>query len=486
MFRFPFTNFHELNLDWILKVVKEATTIFETGRADLDYAVETANEAKEIATQAAEAQVADNSISTVKLQDASVTTLKIHDGAVTAAKLAAGAVTAQKIANDSVAWEKLTPELRERITEIANEYNKLGFIVVDAAGNGDYTTISAAVAASEEDDIILVKPGRYVESVHAYDKNFHMFGIDKRSCILQYSGYDYTNPPLEIAKGSIENMTFNAMASGNPSANPPAYAVHIDSDYSANSNLTFRNCRFFNAVHQGVGIGLRVNFNLLFDGCEFETTSQAALYCHDWETGDTSVTKTPQLLTVINSILYNNSTNHATIMLQSQELETDCARALFRNNTIINAGSGGEISMTLWANRHLTNNSFMGSSDWRLQSSSGFNTAEELNSAAAAYPINQNNLAFYKNIKKHRFKNDTPLKLYIPLYQGCLLIGMLQGVGFIMLQVYHGNGTSTIRNVVTGVEFSSSYYSFTVQSDGITITTTTTSWSEALTIDGQY
>ena len=32
MFRFPFTNFHELNLDWILSVVKEAKTVFDSGR----------------------------------------------------------------------------------------------------------------------------------------------------------------------------------------------------------------------------------------------------------------------------------------------------------------------------------------------------------------------------------------------------------------------------------------------------------------------
>ena len=485
MFIFPFSNFHELNLDWILSVVKEARDIWTTGEEKIDTAVQTAEEAKEIATQAAEAMVADNSVSTPKLQNGAVTTPKIADNAITGDKLADNSVSTAQINADAVTWEKLAASLRERILDIAAQYDRLGIIIVAQDGTGDYTTIAAAVEAAGGNDIILIKPGRYVETVHAYAKKVHIIGIDKRSCILQYSAYDYSNPPLEIAKGSVENMTINATATGTPSG-APAYAVHIDSDYSAGEDLTFRNCRFSNTVHQGVGIGLRVNFNLLFDSCEFETVSQAALYCHDWETGDTAVTKTPQVLTVVNCLLYNNSSAHATIMLQSQELETDCARATFRNNTIVNAGSGGKISMTLWNNRHLTNNSFMGSSDWRLQSSSGFNTAEELNSAAAAYPINQNNLAFYKNIKKHRFKNDTPLKLYIPLYQGCLLIGMLQGVGFIMLNVYHGDGTSVIRNVTTGETFSSNYYTFTVQSDGITINTTTTGWSEALTIDGQY
>ena len=29
MFNFPWTNFHELNLDWILSVVKEAKEVFD-------------------------------------------------------------------------------------------------------------------------------------------------------------------------------------------------------------------------------------------------------------------------------------------------------------------------------------------------------------------------------------------------------------------------------------------------------------------------
>lgn len=87
MFNFPWSNFHELNLDWILSVVKEAKEVFDNGRDDIDYAVETADEAMTIATQAAEAQIADNSISTAKLQNEAVTTDKIADGATTADKL---------------------------------------------------------------------------------------------------------------------------------------------------------------------------------------------------------------------------------------------------------------------------------------------------------------------------------------------------------------------------------------------------------------
>lgn len=67
MFKFPFTNFHELNLDWILSVVKEAKTVFDTGRDDIDYAMETADEAKTIAQQAAQGVIADGAVTFNKI-----------------------------------------------------------------------------------------------------------------------------------------------------------------------------------------------------------------------------------------------------------------------------------------------------------------------------------------------------------------------------------------------------------------------------------
>ena len=135
MFNFPWTNFHELNLDWILSVVKEAKEVFDNGRSDIDYAVSTADEAKEIATQAAEASIPDNSVSTQKIQDyavnadklsnysvteaklqnAAVTTAKIADGAVTSAKIADGTITGTDIADATITKPKLTTAFQTSI-----------------------------------------------------------------------------------------------------------------------------------------------------------------------------------------------------------------------------------------------------------------------------------------------------------------------------------------------------------------------------------
>lgn len=131
MFKFPYTNLHELNLDWILEQVKkfseliphmetavddvqealddatEAVNKAEQALEDAGQAIETAEEAKEIAEQAASGTIADGAVTTPKLADGAVTTGKIADNAVTTAKLNAEAVTTAKINIGAVTSDKL-------------------------------------------------------------------------------------------------------------------------------------------------------------------------------------------------------------------------------------------------------------------------------------------------------------------------------------------------------------------------------------------
>ena len=145
MFRFPFTNFHELNLDWILSVVKEAKAVFENGREDIDYAVQTADEAKEIAQEAVESVVPDNSVTTPKIRDYAVTsdkiatfavtTDKIQEGGVTTSKLAALAVTTAKIQEGAVTASKIADGLLYRPNLLDNWYFVRGSGSVGAYGS---------------------------------------------------------------------------------------------------------------------------------------------------------------------------------------------------------------------------------------------------------------------------------------------------------------------------------------------------------------
>lgn len=140
-FFFPFSNLHELNLDWVLNQVKkfselippmeEATTNVQTALDDATEAVNkadqalndagdaltTAQEAKDLAEQAAQGTIADGAVTTVKIADGAVTTVKIADGAVTGNKigsatiqtgnLSAGCVTTAKILDDAITSAKI-------------------------------------------------------------------------------------------------------------------------------------------------------------------------------------------------------------------------------------------------------------------------------------------------------------------------------------------------------------------------------------------
>lgn len=130
MFKFPYTNLHELNLDWILEQVKTLVANNDEFNDKADYAVETADEAKEIAEQAAQATIPDGAVTTIKIADGAVTSAKlatnavyssnivdgevktsdIAEGAVTTSRLLDGAVTQNKIFDGAVTATKLATD----------------------------------------------------------------------------------------------------------------------------------------------------------------------------------------------------------------------------------------------------------------------------------------------------------------------------------------------------------------------------------------
>lgn len=173
-FRFPYSNLHELNLDWILAEVKEfaelippmSTAVEDVAEAvsKSDQALDTANEALTVAEQASHAIISDGAVTTSKLADEAVTeakladyavtndklasnsvgrvniqnfavdTLQLEDEAVTTAKLHDQSVTTQKIANGNVTWAKLATTVKNRILYIED--------VVCNAMTGDFAQVA--------------------------------------------------------------------------------------------------------------------------------------------------------------------------------------------------------------------------------------------------------------------------------------------------------------------------------------------------------
>ena len=139
-------------------------------------------------------------------------------------------------------------------------------IIVAKDGSGDFQTLTEAVANASDGNKIFVKSGTYEnEIVKAKDKLLYIIG-DTVKPIIKNSLNDYYNPPLEIAKGLVENIEFRQ--EGTQENNINAYAVHIDWD-SQTQNLTFNNCNFYSTKNASVGVGLRPTYLLQFNKCNF-------------------------------------------------------------------------------------------------------------------------------------------------------------------------------------------------------------------------
>lgn len=165
-------------------------------------------------------------------------------------------------------------EIRDRYTGLS-AVNNLSVKIVDKNGNGDYESISEAVEKTTEGSTIIIMPGVYDEAVKSAGKELHFVGISKEVCIIKNSTCSYYTPPLEIACGSMSNITLIADDEGNTTVSKDdtsskPYAVHIESGYGVGKKLTFNNCKFVSKWNAAVGMGLRPNQTVTFNNCEFD------------------------------------------------------------------------------------------------------------------------------------------------------------------------------------------------------------------------
>ena len=186
--------------------------------------------------------------------------------------------------------------------------------------NRHYTTIQAAVDAANDGDTIIVHPGVYDESVkvygdtkdtHSSTKYVRIIGTDRDSCILTHSTVYYSYPPLEIAKGYVENITIIGTGEHIDGVQP-AYCVHMDYDTSIDKNVQFNNCRFVNTWYPCVGTGLRNGQHESFLNCTFECDGGAAFLFHEQQANN----KTDQNILFDGCTFISNSSYDAVIHVQ--------------------------------------------------------------------------------------------------------------------------------------------------------------------------
>ena len=257
------------------------------------------------------------------------------------------------------------------------------FEVVDTApqtlnvgADKKFTTIQAAVNFAKDGDTILISSGTYHEAVDAKTKLLHFKGVDKNTVTLEYENGAYSLPPLEMSKGSVENMTIHAISQAQVSGEPgKAYCFHADYDIQIGHTLSFTNVKFINDDKQVIGVGLRNNFTLEFNSCDFVTPSgDNAFYVHDDPIRDNS---SNQNLIVKDCSIVNNGTG-ATIHMQSQERVGAVAKVTWQRNIVVNL-SGGKLIDVATYNNGLAKDKWLGSSDFVLQPTSAMNNIAQLN-----------------------------------------------------------------------------------------------------------
>ena len=231
MFIFPWSNLHELNLDWILQQVKRLIESNDEFNEKADYAVETADEAKEIAEEAAQAILPDGSVTTAKLadyavtqnklavnavgnyqlQNGSVTNDKIGTDAVTNDKIGTDAVTTGKIADGNVTEAKLNNNLIKRIPllkKIQNLFNDQNPAAITVPNNARSLLIITSSESGEPCMIFIYSTG---SGVVKYS------GLSTLPAIYTFTT---TTNKLEITSSTLYNKTIYAVRLENDELEP--------------------------------------------------------------------------------------------------------------------------------------------------------------------------------------------------------------------------------------------------------------------------
>ena len=248
-----------------------------------------------------------------------------------------------------------------------------------------YTTIQSAVTDAYDGDTIVVMPGTYTESVSNKTKFLNIIGISRDSCILTYPALNYANPPLDIAKGCVSNLTIKT--TGQPaSGDAGAYGAHIDWDTQIDSSLQFRNCKFYSESRPCVGIGLRSNYTLSFIDCSFENSSgQVPFYAHEQQSNNI----TGQRLEIVNCSFSNkgNNATDAAIMLQEtgslsgNNADLLMQRCIMKRTYGAFTDSNKAVILHIYGGGEPSGNKYLGSSTWSLDFMSELNNESIANSS---------------------------------------------------------------------------------------------------------
>lgn len=226
--------------------------------------------------------------------------------------------------------------------------------IVDKNGRGDFTTVAEAVAQASSGDTIRIRPGNYTnEVVEAFGKELYIIGEDKQSVIISNTLDQYDNPPLEMSVGLLENVTIEAVR--NSQTAKGAYAMHNEDNFGYGKTFTVRNCIFKAASGAAVGMGMRGDYSVVFENCDFIATdyiegfgsSGYALYFHDTVQQDYAGA---DKVAFRNCRLYATHGAGVAIRIDSAGLDGNTVEVQFIGNAVANPNNSGGSYLSLHNN----------------------------------------------------------------------------------------------------------------------------------------
>ncbi len=247
--------------------------------------------------------------------------------------------------------------------------------VVSNSGRGNFRSVSAAVKAAIDGDVIFVKKGTYTgEHIEAWGKTVSIIGEDKLNTIITCSDSTYANPLIEMSTGLLENLTLKT------TGGTDGYTLHDEDTFSFGKNFTIKNCIIENEIGEcAIGIGMNGNCSIEISECELRTNASGVVfYVHDANDSDYAGTF---ILDMYNNILINAGAN--IISFQSQSMPGSSVRCSFMNNTFYRSDTFIESDIVCKIkqpdNTYTTSHDFNDLTNWYITRWSRHNNLSKLN-----------------------------------------------------------------------------------------------------------
>lgn len=187
-------------------------------------------------------------------------------------------------------------------------------IVVDANGNGDYTTIQGAVDAASEGDEIVIMPGTYEESVNTGSKYVYLHGMGANvTRIVNHTG-DYNTPPLWMCKGIIEGLTIYAEKTVSVSPTRYSYGLHLDSHWGTDVNmrsLLIKDCIIKSDFAGPIGCGVVSGSKIKLENTILISTGETSVDVSAFQIHGDSSNEGAAEIVIENSVLIAPTTGNA-------------------------------------------------------------------------------------------------------------------------------------------------------------------------------